>query len=260
MPSIRRAPRLTMAPRVLAIDFRPPAVPGNWFKAQTLIDEYIQAMWVASDQSLRYQVVDLQQATHFPALLGGREYNSISWLVALNKDSTAYRDARGNYLFADYQRILAEFNIIERVDSGEIDEVWMFGGPYFGFYESRMVGRGAFWCNGPAIEYDCRRFVIMGYNYQRSVKEMIHDFGHRSESILARKFGSHDVLDKLYTQTPPEPSAYPAPKNDFEYFLMTQGTTHRVPGGPDYGADERAWVTALRSAWLPFVVDPNKVE
>ena len=37
---------------------------------------------------------------------------------------------------------------------------------------------------GPAA----RRFVIMGYNYQRGVGEMLESFGHRSESILEKTF------------------------------------------------------------------------
>ena len=59
---------------------------------------------------------------------------------------------------------------------------------------------GAFWCNGPAMEQDCRRFVIMGFNYERSVKEMVHDYGHRAESLLAKSFDSETFLRKLYRQ------------------------------------------------------------
>ena len=36
---------------------------------------------------------------------------------------------------------------------------------------TRWTGRS----NGPAMEKECRRFVIMGFNYERSVKEMVHD-------------------------------------------------------------------------------------
>jgi hypothetical protein len=73
------------------------------------------------------------------------------------------------------------------VDQGNFDEVWLFGAPGFGFYESRMAGRGAFWCNAPACENTetCRkRFVIMGFSYERGVGEMLEDLGHRAESVL----------------------------------------------------------------------------
>ncbi len=130
----------------------------------------------------------------------------------------------------------------------------MFGGPYFGFYESRMVGKDAFWCNGPAIEQNCRRFVIMGFNYERDVKEMVHDYGHRSESLLAKHFGSEPFLRKMYAQQPT-----PAPANAYEQFLLEVGTVHRKPGGEEYSQDEFAWLSAMQSEWWPPTIDPNLV-
>ena len=258
MPDFSRAPKLLMAPKVLVIDFRPPAVPAAWFQATDLVSQYIAAMRQASKNVLVYQVVNTVEAAKYPVLMDGRQYNDTTWAAAEADDSKAFRDSHGSYMLADYQHILQDFNILAQVNSQQIDEVWMFGGPYFGFYESRMVGHSAFWCNGPGIEQNCRRFVVMGYNYQRSVKEMVHDFGHRAESILARQFGSQNFLSMLYSQQPPAAAAMPAPKNDFEKFLLANGTVHRKPGGADYGQDETAWVTAMNPAWWPFAIDPNK--
>lgn len=42
----------------------------------------------------------------------------------------------------DYRAIIRQYDVVQRVESGEIDEVWLFGFPYAGFYESIMVGRG----------------------------------------------------------------------------------------------------------------------
>ena len=55
-----------------------------------------------------------------------------------------------------------------------------------------MVGQGAYWCNAPPVEgVACaRRFVVMGFNYERGVGEMLENFGHRTESILTRVYGS----------------------------------------------------------------------
>jgi hypothetical protein len=72
----------------------------------------------------------------------------------------------------DYGRVLNELRLLQRVEQGDCDEVWFFGAPGFGFYESRMAGRGAFWCNAPACENTdvCRkRFVLMGFSYERAV-------------------------------------------------------------------------------------------
>jgi hypothetical protein len=158
-------------------------------------------------------------------------------------------------MIADYKRILDEHKVWTPIQSGYIHEVWLFGGPYFGFYESRMVGKGAFWCNAPGLEADSHRFVVMGYNYERGVREMVHNFGHRCESILSMKYGSQNFQNLLYQQQPTPP-----PKNDFENFFLQKGTVHRKPGGPEYGQDEPAWVAALRPEWWPYVIDPELVK
>jgi len=260
VPNFRRSPKLLMAPKVLALDFRPASVPNSWPKSEELIPQYIHAMRKASGDTLVFQVINTIKVKKYPILLDGRQYTNATWPAARFDDSKAYRDSHGNYMLADYQQIIQDFNLLQMVDNEEIDEVWMFGGPYFGFFESRMVGQRAFWCNAPSIERNCRRFVIMGFNYERSVKEMVHNFGHRAESIISRQYGSQSYMQLLYTAQPPTPDAMPIPKNDFERFLLTHGTVHRKPGGPDYGQDEFAWVTALKSSWFPLVVNPNKAK
>ena len=108
-----------------------------------------------------------------------------------------------------------------------------------------------------------RRYVVMGFNYQREVKEMVHDFGHRAESILAWQFGSQNFLQQLYSVGGSSGSNVPTlstPANEYEQWLLVNGTVHRKPGGPDYGQDELAWVSALKPEWFPPAIDPNKVK
>lgn len=257
MTDLRRKPKLLIAPKVLAIDFRPSAVPTAWSKTPDLIQQYISSLRTISSETLIYQVVDTLKVTSFPRLQDGRRYSNSSWLAALADDSTAFRDPHGGYMLADYNQIMEDFNLEQRVADQLIDEIWLFGGPYFGFYESRMIGKKAFWCNGPGMESPCRRFVIMGFNYQRTVREMLHDFGHRSESILSRQYGSQNYLQKLYAPLTFGPIIPPPPRNEFEKFLYNHGTVHRVPGGLEYSQDEVAWLGGLKPAWFPLVVDPN---
>lgn len=254
MPDFRRRPKKIMAPKIFVIDFRPAAIPPAWNKTEDLIKNYIETMRRASDNVLAYQIVKKTKVQDYPVLLDGRKYNDATWMQAMQDDRAAIRDSHGSYLMADYQRIIQEFNLLPQVRDKLIDEVWMFGGPYFGFYESRMVGRGAFWCNAPAIEQTGRRFVMMGYNYQRDVKEMVHNFGHRAESILCKQYDSQTYLQQLYGLQPT--AAY---KNDYEEWLLGHGTVHRKPGGEDYGQDEFAWVTALKPIWFQLAVYPNLV-
>jgi len=254
MPDFRRNPKKLYVPKVLVINFRPAAVPQAWRTAESLVEEYIEAMVQASQKLLVFKVVKILDVPGYPLLIDGRQYSDPAWAQSLQDDKSAIRDPHGNYVMADYQHILLEYDILQGIQTKVIDEVWMFGGPYFGFYESRMVGKGAFWCNAPSIERDCRRFVMMGFNYQRGAQEMIHSFGHRAESILSKNFGSQDFQNKLYGLQPT-----PAPRNDFEKWLLEHGTVHRQPGGADYSQNEFTWAAALKLDWWPLIIDPNKV-
>jgi hypothetical protein len=101
----------------------------------------------------------------------------------------------------DYQAILTGFNILRRVANREIDEVWVFAFPYAGFYESTMGGAGAFWCNAPPMSgtTGCsRKFVLMGFSYERGVGEMLESFCHRAESLLAKTFACQDFVAWAY--------------------------------------------------------------
>ena len=245
----------TLTRKVLAIDFRPSGLPARWNRTDDLIPGYIEAMGRVSQETLKYRVVEKLVVPEYPFLVDGSQYTETTFIGVLADDSSALRDADGRYLFADYDRIIQQFDLIQRVKGQQIDEVWMFGGPYFGFYESRMVGNGAFWCNGPGIEKDCRRFVIMGFNCERDVKEMVHDYGHRAESILAKHFDSETYLRKTYRQQP-----NPAPVNAYEQFLLDVGTVHREPGGEEYGQDEFAWLSEMQPDWWPPTIDPNLVD
>jgi hypothetical protein len=208
-----------------------------------------------SQDIVGYQLIAKLDISTYPILTNGLRYNDTIWAQALQDDKAAIRDAHGNYMLADYQRLLSDYKISQGIQNNRIDEVWIFGAPYFGFYESQMVGKGAFWCNAPGIEQTGRRFIIMGFNYQRSVHEMVHSFGHRAESILSRHFNSQDFQNRLYRHLPT-----PAPKNEFEQWLLQHGTVHSTPGGLEYGQNEISWATALKPEWWPLITDPNAVK
>lgn len=253
--NFRRNPLKIKVPKVLVIDYRPQAVPQEWRSALSLAEEFAEAMIQISHKILIYKIVAKLEIADYPFLINGLQYNNASWAKALQDDKTAIRDQHGNYVLADYQRILQEYKILQGIQNKQIDEVWMFGGPYFGFYESRMVGMGAFWCNAPALEQNGRRFIMMGFNSQRGLQEMIHSFGHRVESILSKHFNSQDFQNNLYKNQPTS-----TPKNELEQWLLKNGTVHRTPGGVEYGQNEITWASALKTEWWPLIIDPNLVK
>jgi hypothetical protein len=167
----------------------------NWQRVDDLVTSFIADIATTSAGLARYQVVERVELNEFPAKTDGFRYTPDSFMAVL-QGGTPHTPA-----MADYQSILAQLNLLQRVHKREIDEVWLFAFPHAGFYESRMAGQGAFWCNSPALENtsSCsRKFVIMGFSYERQVGEMLESFGHRSESILIKTFENAPSGKNLY--------------------------------------------------------------
>jgi hypothetical protein len=167
----------------------------NWRSVDDLVSGFIADIADTSRGLARYQVVERIELNEFPAKTDGFCYDPLS-IMAVLSGGVPHSPA-----MVDYQAILKEFNIVERVNNRDIDEVWLFAFPHAGFYESRMAGQGAFWCNSPVLEHtsSCsRKFVIMGFSYERQVGEMLESFGHRSESILAKIFENSSPGSNLF--------------------------------------------------------------
>jgi hypothetical protein len=186
----------TVSPRVLVVNFDPviEAEGGRrlhevcrWNDPHTLTQGYIDDIRETSGGFASFRVVDWIDVDEFPLKKDGFCYTDESYLQAFRaKGGWHQPDA------VDYPSLTRGFRMAERVERGEIDEVWVWSMPYSGFWESTMAGKGAYFCNSdpvPGIKTS-RIFVIMGFNYERGVGEMLEDLGHRTESILRRVYGS----------------------------------------------------------------------
>ncbi len=157
-----------------------------WQRVEDLATGFMADILQTSHGMARYQVVERIDVNEFPAKVDGFRYTPTTYLDVLRGVTAPYMPQE-----VDYYAILNQFNLLHRVARNEIDEVWVFNFPHAGFYESVMAGPKAFWCNAPALkntEAANRRFVIMGFSYERGVGEMLEAFGHRAESILAKTF------------------------------------------------------------------------
>ncbi|GAC1640608.1 MAG: hypothetical protein NVS4B8_08260 [Herpetosiphon sp.] len=185
------APRpITAHPRNVAVivwdpvgpDGRPLRIARGWQDPQLLIEGYCADLFAASGGFVQYRIVDQRVVDGFPVKSDGWIYTVESYATAVR--SGRFRQPDG----ADYQAMLRQWQVAPRIANGAIDELWLFGGPGMGFWESTMAGPGAFWCNSPAVPSTAaagRRFVIMGFNYERGVDCMLENWGHRAESIMA---------------------------------------------------------------------------
>lgn len=197
IPGERAAP---LTPTVMVINFDPILESRGgvrltqylgWNAVAPLVEQHILDIRSSSGGHVNYLVVDSRDVDAFPVKADGFQYTDETYLECQASGGTACHYPDG----VDYQAILSEFGVCDKLNSGEIDEVWLFGGPWFGYYESRLAGPGGFWYNSPPLEDTlCDRLLpIMGFNYERGNAEMIHSFGHRAESSMTRVFGSWDV-------------------------------------------------------------------
>ena len=178
--------------RVLAVVFEPKVngqrltVAHGWSDPTVLLSEVASWWSVSTAGRVQYQLVDTLAVEAFPVKEDGFTYDAAGYeQVMAGSASPHFPDG------VDYHAVLAQHGVCARVNAGDVDELWMMGGPYFGFNESALAGPGGFPYNGPAfLDTACQRLVpIMGFNYERALPEAIHDFGHRSEATLTHLFG-----------------------------------------------------------------------
>ncbi len=188
-PTRSRVLAIIHNPRLPEAGRRPLSQALGWHDPDDLARRYAAAVLVGSHGLAEFEVVDRIEVDGFPVKADGFVYTPESYLACWRRRA-GFHQPDG----VDYHRLLDEFDVTAQVEGGRIDEVWLFGFPYAGYYESLMAGPGAVWCNAPPLRpggrspAPRRRFVIMGFNYERGVGEMLEDLGHRAESVLAHVF------------------------------------------------------------------------
>ena len=158
----------------------------NWYRPDDLVTGFMGQILQNSHNMARYQIVQRMDVDEFPAKTDGYRYTPQAYMDVLRGVSQPHMPQE-----ADYNAILTRFDVQAKVSRGEIDEVWILAFPHAGLYESTMAGTGAFWCNAPPIRNTAscpRRFVVMGFSFERYIGEMLESFGHRAESILLKTF------------------------------------------------------------------------
>jgi len=238
--------------RVLSLIYNP-KVPGEngqklnkvlrWNDPDELARRYIEDVRQISYGYANYELVERIEIDDFPVKADGFKYTADDFINRWRTRSGFHQpDA------VSYDVILAQFQIIERVNSGSIDEVWLHGFPHAGFYESIMGGPGAFWCNAPALKQTAharRRFVIMGFNYERGVGEMLEAFGHRAESIMQHTFRQRRGAANLWQRFIRYDKSHPG--------QAEVGTVHFAPNSlADYDWGNSKMVSSLCDDWLNY--------
>lgn len=178
----------------------------GWNNPRELAQGYIDDLNSCSGGKVIYEIVDRIDIDNIIPYTDGFKYSGESFYEYFQKASSERWDwwswdgwyaheknqASG---MADYRWILESNNLIERLNSGEIDEILIFAQPFSGMYESLMIGPDPIWCNSdPLVIPELNKnFIIMSFNYERGVDCMLENFGHRVESVLSYVFGSSNI-------------------------------------------------------------------
>ncbi|MCH9680599.1 MAG: hypothetical protein K0V04_04125, partial [Deltaproteobacteria bacterium] len=178
---------------VLVLDFDPvvfgqPAhLHYGWAVADQRALDYRDSLPMVTGGQYAYDIVDTVQIPEFPVKEDGFVYTQATYDACIANEDNCHDPDK-----MDYLAVIEANHVCERVNSGEIDEVWMFGGPAFGFRESILAGpRGYQYNSNPVIGTICERLVpIMGFNVGREFDAMLHDLGHRTEATMTRVYGS----------------------------------------------------------------------
>ena len=242
-PVTRKVLNIIYNPKVKSAGGKKLSEVMGWNDADKLTPAHVADIKAATYNYANYVVVERIEVDKMPTKLDGFTYTADDF-VKLMKAGKGFHDPDA----VDYHRILDDFDIIEKVNADKIDEVWLHAFPYAGFYESIMCGPGAFWCNAPPLEKTDKakkRFVIMGYNYQRGRGEMLENIGHRAESILGHTFRHLKGDANLYDRFARYDKTHPG--------LAEVGIVHYAPNSQkDYDWGNKTKVKSRADVWKNF--------
>jgi hypothetical protein len=215
----------------------------RWNDPDRLTHDCIQDLAEASHGVARFEVAERFELDEFPVKADGFRYQADDF-------AARWRARQGFHQpdAVDYYALIRQFGLLEKVRSRQIDEAWLMAFPYAGYYESIMAGPDPFWCNAPPLqgtEPAERRFVIMGFNYERGVGEMLESFGHRTESILAHVFRHNRGPTNLWERFIRHERSHPG--------QAEVGNIHFAPNSMgDYDWGNRRPVSSACDDWYGF--------
>lgn len=163
----------------------------NWNDPNNLTSQFISAIKSSSGGVVNFTIAQTIEVDDYPTKTDGYKFSDDSYLQCVNSGGSNCHSPD----LADYRAMIDRIDACGKRNRGEIDELWVWGGPWFGFWESNLAGPNAFWYNSsPTTGTSCSKLLpIMGFNYERGLAEMLHDVGHRLESVMTKVYGSWEA-------------------------------------------------------------------
>jgi hypothetical protein len=176
----------------------------NWSDPVAITNQLLSRIPTISHGYLTYNIAESHEVDGYFYKQSGYEFTDETFLACMNRTGPC------NGELIDYQRLFTEFDICNK----NVDEVWLWGAPWFGYYEFHPV------------TYCGKTQFVMGFNYERQFDEAMHDFGHRMEFVLNNRVGNGNWQQNE--------------ANEFNKFSLINGHCGNIhyPPGSTIGADE----------------------
>jgi len=174
-----------------------------------------------------------------------------------------------------YEYLIDKFNLINRKNNGEFDEIWHVNIDPSHTYESVMVGSTAYWINGRPITHDINgKPIILTSNFKIMNLALARPdvnyecFGHAAETILNKVFSprydSYHPYDEIVNKDKVDIDNLMNYLNPWERFTLTDfskpgyasvGNVHFAPNSiRDYDWENK---TIVESSWIDWLDYPN---
>ena len=200
----------------------------NWQDPDILTTSLTPILKRSSHDFVTYTIVERQEIDGWPTLSDGFVYTDDTYLQCLNNTSTCHQPD-----IISYQQLFTDYNICAK----NVDEVWLWGGPYFGYWEYN-----------PVTYCDKTQFV-MGFSYERQVGEALHNFGHRMEFVNIQRINAGVAWEQ------DEATEW----NKFSKIAGHCGNIHWPPGtlgGPEYNYGNANPVESDCDGYLNYPAGP----
>jgi hypothetical protein len=134
----------------------------GWNDPDAISNEVVSVFPTISHGYINYTITERNEVNAWPTKVDSFVYNQSSYLGCWQDHATCH-----NPDSADFQKMFTDYNICSK----GVDEVWVWGGPWFGYPEYQVVN----FCG--------KSQFVMGFSYEKYIDEALHDFGHRMEFV-----------------------------------------------------------------------------
>ncbi len=268
-----RAPKVKPMVQKVVLVLQDPTMPGGskihtmfgWRDPAVMAQNLVKHFREATDSVVNFQIIETVNASVLFTRYKGNYLSATQYVQMLQEPgwATLRKASDSGWISFDYREFVKNYKFDERRNNGEIDEVWVYTGPFLGMWESQMLGPKAFWWNSTPIKDGTaltKNLSVMGLNYERGVDQGFHSFGHRMESAMIQAY--YEATGLGWNPKRANPTAW-------DLFTRLEkdvpggahvGNVHFPPNGTsDYNYGNTTLVTSFAENWYryPFLLNQS---